>query len=117
MDENPFNNLDGDHIKSEDAAGMPDVQVNEDEHNVYIVADLPFIDAKTIKIQYDNSNLTIKGMIEKPEEELQAEHPENAFGIMLSLHIVKNIDTQQIQARYRQGVLQITLPKKKEFKI
>jgi HSP20 family protein len=93
---------------------MPAVNIWEDEHTVFVTADLPGIDAGKLDISIVEGNqLTIGG--ERPITEtanavwLRQERGAGSFTRTITLPTL--VDANRVEAAYETGVLRITLPK------
>jgi HSP20 family protein len=93
----------------------PRVDITEDDKNLYVHAEMPGIPKDNVKISVnDDMLLTIKG--KKKKEELKEEQSyvraERAYGeFSRSFVLPENIDVDNINAKYDNGVLELTLPK------
>ena len=97
----------------------PAVDIYEDGNQMVIKADLPDVDEKDIDIRVENNTLTIRGerkFEQKVEEEnyLRVERAYGAFSRSFSLP--SSVNTDSINAEYKNGVLSVTLPKREESK-
>ncbi len=122
---NPFNALFPDVASVQDevarlfargASCAPSVAVPlnawEDEHALYVEADLPGIDAAALDINVtEGRTLTIRGERTGPGERtwLRHERPVGAFSRTVTLPTL--VDADKVEARYADGVLKLTLPK------
>ncbi len=98
----------------------PRVDVTEDKNNLYVHAEIPGVDKKDIKINVVGDELTISG--EKKSEEkdenknyFRLERSSGSFSRSFTLPAEVVID--KIEAEYKDGVLNITLPKTEEAKV
>src|SRR6202042_3323949 len=97
----------------------PAVDVYEDEHNVTLKIEVPGIDEKDIDVRIENNTLTVHGerKIEKEEKEENFRRVERQYGSFTrSFTLPSSVDTGQVNARYDNGVLKITLAKKADAK-
>lgn len=95
----------------------PPVDIIEREKELVIRADLPGVSEAEIDVRVEEDTLVIQGerkfISETPDETvLQVEWPYGAFQRTFSLS--GRIDQENIKATYRDGVLQVILPKKQE---
>lgn len=105
--------------EGEEGMIMPAVDVSEDKDNVYVVADLPGVDEKNIKLNFQDGILVLTG--EKQEEKetkgKNFHRVERSYGsFSRSISLPSHIDAAKAAAKFRNGVLQVTLPKKEEAK-
>jgi HSP20 family protein len=101
---------------SEDACGTwaPSVDIFEHDDNLVIRAELPGVERDDIDISVENNTLVLRGE-RKREKELKEENAyrlERVFGVFTrSFSLPKTVDPQGIAASYKNGVLEIRLPK------
>lgn len=103
----------------EGSAWLPAVDIVEDEDNIVLKADLPGIDAKDVDIQVENGTLTLRGerKFEKDVKEDNFRRIERAYGSFVrSFTLPTTVDSEKVQAEYRNGVLELRLPKRAEAK-
>jgi HSP20 family protein len=97
----------------------PAVDIYEDGNQMVLKADLPEINEKDLDIRVENNMLTIRGerKLEKKVSEENYLRVERAFGsFSRSFSLPNTVDTENIKAEYRSGVLTVTLPKREESK-
>jgi HSP20 family protein len=97
----------------------PSVDVYQTEDKIVVKADVPGLEKKDFDISVVNSHLTIKGE-RKHEDEVKEENYhriERAYGAFeRTFALPATVDAEKIQAEYKDGVLEVTLPKKEEAK-
>ena len=97
---------------------VPRVDVRESAEGFVVAADMPGIDEKSVEATVQNRVLTIEGWTkaEKPQghEELGREFGAGRFRRDFALPDA--VDPERIQARAKNGVLTVTIPKKDEVK-
>ena len=92
----------------------PRVDVLEDAKNYTIKADIPGIDQKDIKVTLDKHILTISGERKQElDEKKEGFHRiERSYGIFTRrIQLQAEVNSDKIEAKYVQGVLEITVPK------
>jgi HSP20 family protein len=99
---------------------FPPVDIIEDKDGYRISADLPGMNKEDISINIENNLLTISGEkkteTEKSEKDLYY-HLERSFGsFSRSFTLPDNVDTQNVEANFRNGVLTMLLKKREETK-
>lgn len=97
----------------------PNVDVYENEGGYVLKADLPGMSKEDIKIDVNDGTLTIKGekKLEEKTEKDNYVRVERSYGtFMRSFTLTDDVDTENIEATYKDGVLEITLTKKEEAK-
>lgn len=98
---------------------IPTIDVKEEPTRYIVRADIPGVDPKTIDISLENGVLMIKGHkeSEKKEERENYLHLERSQGTFYrSLPLPNAADADHVQAKSKNGVLEITIPKVKQSK-
>jgi HSP20 family protein len=94
---------------------LTDVKENKDNYDVAV--DIPGVDKDKINIDYHNDELKISYHNEKKNEEKDSEghliHSERRYGSFQRVYTFPNVNTEKISAKYKDGVLHVTLPKLK----
>ena len=96
------------------AVAAPQLSVWEDEHAVYVEADLPGIDPAKLEVTITEGNqLTVQGERTPPEVSnaawVRQERPFGKFVRAVTLPAL--VDADKVEAKYTDGVLRLTLPK------
>jgi HSP20 family protein len=109
----PFHNLE----EGASLSWSPRLDVSETDKALEIVADLPGMDKKDINISLDGDLLTIKGekkeVKEKKDKHFHTiERRSGSFYRALRLPVA--VESDKIDANFKDGVLTLTLPKSKE---
>jgi len=97
----------------------PNVDVFETEGGYVLKAELPGVNKEDIKIDVSNNTLTIKGekKFEERTEKDKYVRIERSYGSFTRTFALSDkVDSENIKAAYKDGVLEITLPKKEEAK-
>jgi len=101
----------GDEVERADWYPAADVYEIETEYTVAV--DLPGIDRTTLDISFDNDRLTIKGKRAEQETTLhRTECPRGKF--LRTFSVPASVAHHEIKADYKDGVLQVHLPKRPE---
>jgi len=98
-------------------AAVPAVDVSETDKGYEIKAELPGMEEKNIEVQLANDVLTIKGEKQEEKEEKQKDYymRERSFGsFQRSFQVPDGVDTNKIEATFKNGVLTLNLPKSAE---
>lgn len=101
------------------APWRPVVDVREEEDHFLIEAELPGVNPENVKVNVEDGVLTLSGQraTEKRDEKDGYLHLERRRGsFSRSFRVGKQVQVDQIVARYDNGVLILTLPKKAEVK-
>ncbi|MGV3741637.1 MAG: Hsp20/alpha crystallin family protein [Burkholderiaceae bacterium] len=91
------------------------LDISEDEKNYLVKADLPGVKKDDINISIDGNQVTVSAEIkeEKEEREKGMIRSERYVGQQYrSFALPNEVDEANAQAKYENGVLQLTLPKK-----
>jgi len=97
----------------------PAVDIVETENDIVLRADLPGIDPRDVDIQVENGTLTLKGerKFESDVKEDDYRRVERVYGSFLrSFALPSTVDADKVEAEYRNGVLELKLPKRPEAK-
>lgn len=97
----------------------PAVDIYEDKDQIMLKADLPGMDEKDISVGVDGDRLTLKGerRMEKETKEENYHRVERAYGsFSRSFTLPSSVDMERIKAAYKNGVLEVSVPKKEEVK-
>jgi HSP20 family protein len=97
----------------------PSVDIFETEDALTLKADLPEVKIEDIDVQVENQTLTLRGQrqFEKKENVKGYHRIERSYGeFVRSFAVPSTVDTEKVQADYKNGVLTITLPKKEAAK-
>jgi HSP20 family protein len=99
----------------ERADWTPASDIYETETGYLIAIDLPGVDREGVEIDLDDNRLIVKGT--RTVEESIKQRTERPVGKFLRAFTVPgSVDQNQIGAEYKDGVLQVRLPKRKEQK-
>jgi HSP20 family protein len=96
---------------------MPSVNAREGEYAYHIDVDLPGVSKEDINVKVENNVLTISGERKTKEEVKEEDYykSESSFGSFTrSFTLPDNVDTENIHAENKDGVLEITVPKKEK---
>lgn len=98
---------------------LPPVDIFEDEHKITLQAEIPGINEKDLSVTLENNVLTITGERKfKDEENKDNFHRiERQYGkFARSFTLPAGVDPQKVNASFEDGLLNITLAKREEFK-
>ena len=92
------------------------VDVKEDEKAYTIRADVPGVKKEDIQVDVNGNQVSIRAEVKQEKEEKKGEkvlHSERYYGMVSrSMQLPADIDAQSVQAEYKDGVLNLVLPKK-----
>ncbi|MEN8129462.1 MAG: Hsp20/alpha crystallin family protein [Pseudomonadota bacterium] len=91
---------------------MPLIDIDETEDAFAVKAELPGVDKEDVHIDIDNGVLTIRGEKKVETEDKKHHRVECAYGSFVrSFTLPQSVDTDQVEAEYKNGVLNLTIPK------
>jgi HSP20 family protein len=100
-------------------AWAPAVDIHETDQAIVLKADLPGLDPKEVDIRVEDNTLYLKGE-RKMEQETKEENYhriERSYGsFSRSFILPRTVSADKIAADYKNGVLNITMPKREESK-
>ena len=92
----------------------PRVDVSETDKEITVSAELPGMEEKDIDVSLTRDALTIKGEKKEEKEEKGKDYyrMERSYGsFSRSIPLPVEVDTDKVEATFKKGVLEITLPK------
>jgi HSP20 family protein len=98
------------------------IDVSESDKDIQVVADLPGMSEKDIKVTLVGDQLTISGerkseVEEKPDGGRRYHRIERSWGsFMRTMTLPFRADPDQVNAQFKNGVLTVTVPKPAEIK-
>lgn len=98
---------------------LPAVDVLDDKDKLTIKAELPGFKREDLDVSVHDNSLVISGERKSDEEKKDGEfyRSERFYGkFHRSISLPSTVDTGKIEARYRDGVLTVTLPKSDKAK-
>lgn len=101
------------------ALWAPAVDIIDEKDDIRVRADLPGMKKEEIEVSVNNDTLSIKGE-KKEEKEIKEKdyvRSERYYGaFQRSFTLPAGVDPQKVNAAYKDGVLEITLPKREDAK-
>jgi HSP20 family protein len=98
---------------------FPSLNITESEDNLCVKAELPGVDPKEIDISATADSITLRGERKVPpvSEEVNYHQREREFGTFRRvINLPIKINTDKINASYKNGILTVILPKAEEVK-
>jgi len=98
---------------------MPAVDINEDKDNLYIIAELPGLTKDDVKLTVSEGTLSIRGQKNREEEHKDRNfyRMERNYGeFVRQFTLPEGVKEEDIQADFKDGVLEIMVPKKEPSK-
>ena len=96
---------------------IPPVDIYEDEKKIVLKLEVPGIPEKDLDVSVENNALTVKGerKFEKEEKEENFHRIERHYGSFFrAFTLPTSVETDNIDAKYENGVLKLELKKKPE---
>jgi HSP20 family protein len=92
------------------------VDVTEKNGAYLVTADLPGVKKEDIQVAIDGAQVTLSAEVKREKEVVEGErvlHTERSFGkVSRSFSLPQELDEDKAEAKFRDGVLELTLPKK-----
>ena len=92
------------------------MDVKEDDKAYVVHAEIPGVKKEDIQVSIDGNQVAISAEVKRQKEEKQAEktlRTERYYGkVYRAFSLAQDVDQEQAQARYENGVLELTLPKR-----
>ncbi len=106
-------------FSDDDGSFSPTVDISETDANIKVKAELPGMDEKNVELLLDENSLTIRG--EKKDESERTEEgiqiKESSFGrFERIIPLPTEIESERVDAKFKRGVLTVTLPKTEKAK-
>lgn len=97
---------------------VPPVDVAETQEKIVVRAEVPGMKQEDISIEFENGLLTIKGERKLEKSEGVTWHRvERIYGnFRRSFTLPRSVDPEKIAASYREGILEVEVPKREEAK-
>jgi len=106
-------------VLSSRTSSMPAVNIKENEKNYTLELAVPGIDKKNLKIDINEDVLTISSETKNETEEDKDGYKRKEFSyssFCRSFYIPENVNRDKIVASYKDGILNVELPKQEEEK-
>lgn len=92
------------------------LDLSEDDRHFFVKAEIPGVRKEDIKVSVDGNQVSVSAEVKKEKEEKEGSkviRSERYYGsVARSFTLGENVDQSAAQAKYEDGVLQLTLPKK-----
>jgi HSP20 family protein len=92
------------------------VDVKEDDKAYVVHAEIPGVKKEDIQVSIDGNQVAISAEVKRQKEDKQGEktlRTERYYGkVYRAFALSQDVDQEQSQARYENGVLELTLPKR-----
>ena len=108
----PFRNFEGDEMSF--AEWAPAVDIQETDKEYVVKADLPEVKKEDVKVEFEGGMLTVEGerKMEKEEKDKKFHRVERGYGkFVRRFALPTEVDGTKISAEFKDGVLNVHLPK------
>jgi HSP20 family protein len=98
---------------------LPPVDIKETADAVEINAEMPGFSADQVEVSAENNVLTLRGerSLEETKDGESYHRVERSYGAFeRSFQIPRNVDAEKIEAKFENGILYLSLPKRPESK-
>jgi len=98
----------------------PEIEVEENEKEYILTADLPGMRKDDFNISVEGSHVTLSGerKVEAQKKDKGYHYCERRYGsFSRSLTLPRDIKADEVKAAYKDGVLQVTLPKSEKDRV
>jgi HSP20 family protein len=99
---------------------VPDVDIGEDEHALWLWADMPGVSPEQVEVELHENVLRLEGGVSLAEYEgltpIYTEYNVGNYLRRFTLASAQHFDRDQISARLTNGVLEVKLPKVEKAK-
>ena len=96
---------------------LPKLNANESDKAFYVEVEVPGMESKNIDISLDDKTLTISGHREDKKESKEENRliTERLYGTFKrSITFTKDVNSDEVKAVYKDGILNIEIPKKEQ---
>ena len=104
--------------REQDYAIRPQVDIFEDAHGIMVVAEMPGVSRDRLNVHADRNNLVIEGemAIDIPQGMEAVYADVNSTRYSRSFVLSGELDVEAIDAKLKDGVLTVRIPKRREFR-
>jgi HSP20 family protein len=93
-------------------SGWPTVEVAETNNEIRVTAEVPGLEEKDVELLLDDGVLTLRGEKRSETEDKEKQFSERYYGrFERRIPLGAEIEEEKVEARFRNGVLSVTLPK------
>lgn len=104
---------------SETGAIVPNINVYDRKNEVVIKAELPGVEKDNIDLTITKDSITLKGESKKDEEVKEEDYYSreiNYGSFVRTIALPSEVESEKAKATFKNGVLEVVLPKKEEAK-
>lgn len=100
-------------LMSGDAGWLPAVEVSESNGKLHVQAELPGLSPEEVRVEIDDNEIVIQGerRVEHEENRRGVRRTEREYGVFYrTIPLPEGAQVDQAKARFRNGLLEITVP-------
>jgi HSP20 family protein len=115
LDATPVNNV-GERLNR----FVPSLDIRENDKEVHVRVELPGMDEKDVEVMLTDNSITLKGEKKEEKEDKGKDyyHVERSYGsFQRVIPLPEGIDTKKAEAKFKKGILSISLPKLEQSKV
>lgn len=98
---------------------VPDIEMYDRKNEIVLKAELPGVKKEDIELTITKDSITLKGEVKREEEVKEEDYYacERSYGSFArTIAIPVEVDSEKAKASFKNGVLEIVIPKKEEAK-
>lgn len=106
-------------LKPEMGVIVPNIEMYDRKNEIVLKAELPGVSKEDIDLTITKDSLTLKGEVKKEEEIKEEDYyaSERSYGSFTrTIALPAEVDSEKSKASFKNGVLEIVLPKREEAK-
>jgi HSP20 family protein len=97
------------------SAGGPSIEISDTDKEIKVTAEVPGLEEKDIEVLLNDGVLTLKGEKRSETEDKDRQFSERYYGrFQRRIPLGVEVQDDQVDARFKNGVLTVTLPKSKK---
>jgi HSP20 family protein len=107
------------HLPAPFEGRTPHVDVIDRDNEVFVKAELPGVDKEDVDITLTDNSVTIKGSTSAEEKEEKGDYHRceiSRGSFSRTVTLPEEVDTDKAKAKFKDGVLKLTIPKVKKSK-
>ena len=107
------------HLPAPFEGRTPHVDVVERDNEIFVKAELPGVDKDDMELTMTENSVTIKGSTKAEEKEEKGNYHRceiSQGSFSRTLRLPDDVDTDKAKAKFKNGVLKLTIPKVKKSK-
>ncbi|HAK88841.1 MAG: hypothetical protein A2077_01550 [Nitrospirae bacterium GWC2_46_6] len=106
-------------LKPEMGVIVPNIEMYDRKNEIVLKAELPGVSKENIDLTITKDSITLKGEVKKEEEIKEEDYyaSERSYGSFTrTIALPAEVDSEKSKASFKNGVLEIVLPKREEAK-